>query len=423
MSTWRDKLQTASFRGVEFAVSEASFTGGRRSVMHEFPQRDVPYTQDLGRKGKVFQVSGFVIGDDYLARRDRLINALDRKGKGELVHPYYGKLTVQSGDYSVKESADSGGMAEFSMSFSQSAEIQFNNISSPNGIAIGEALFLDMMDFSSDLFFPSFDVSGISFVLSSAVNFARNINNFTKKLLSPIATAAGVLDSAASAFNSIAVEGASLLVQPVKLVNAFQEPFKKIAGGLGQLDRVGASYARLRTGDRGFDQIRIQSLRNSLRLYRQIKSLNEAQPGDSPDAIRMARNAKALRMLNLCASSALVGDSLLTAPYETLSDAKKDKMESLEILDDLMEEIQEFPDHEDLYVVVMDYKVHLNEYTPIDSGNLKEEKIFTFPSTTNSLSTSWALYGSIDQEQAIIDRNGVSNPAVIPAFNGVKYVG
>ncbi|NAH43850.1 DNA circularization protein, partial [Escherichia coli] len=47
--TWKDRLQDASFRGVPFKVEEESMGTGRRVETHEYPNRDKPYTEDLGK--------------------------------------------------------------------------------------------------------------------------------------------------------------------------------------------------------------------------------------------------------------------------------------------------------------------------------------------------------------------------------------
>ncbi|MNN99925.1 hypothetical protein D3C81_2196910 [compost metagenome] len=50
MSEWRDRKQGASFRGVPFLVDTDSVPVGRRTQLHEFPQRDQPFVEDLGRR-------------------------------------------------------------------------------------------------------------------------------------------------------------------------------------------------------------------------------------------------------------------------------------------------------------------------------------------------------------------------------------
>ena len=83
--TWRDKLRTASFRGVEFKVREAETQVGRRNVLHQYPGKEEPYLEDLGLDADVFVVTGYIIQNldndfDYFTDRDLLISALKMPG-------------------------------------------------------------------------------------------------------------------------------------------------------------------------------------------------------------------------------------------------------------------------------------------------------------------------------------------------------
>ncbi|QEL49867.1 DNA circularization N-terminal domain-containing protein [Enterobacter sp. LU1] len=90
MGSWLFKLQPASFRGVPFKVSGDEGTFGRRATTHEYPLRDVPFTQDMGRKARRYSVSAYLVGNDYMSQRDRLLTALEQGGSATLIHPYYG---------------------------------------------------------------------------------------------------------------------------------------------------------------------------------------------------------------------------------------------------------------------------------------------------------------------------------------------
>ncbi len=117
-ASWRDNLRPGSFRGVPFVMESHDHTLGRRSVRHEYPKRDVPYTEDMGRLARGYAMELFVIGEDYMAQRDRLREALEKKGPGELVHPYLGTQTVQvDGEVHLRETMREGRMARFSVTF------------------------------------------------------------------------------------------------------------------------------------------------------------------------------------------------------------------------------------------------------------------------------------------------------------------
>ncbi|VXD04246.1 DNA circularization protein [Pseudomonas sp. 9Ag] len=120
---WRDDYRPGAFRGVPFHLKSSTRTGGRRTVLDEYPLRDVPSTQDMGRKARQFNLVMTVIGPDYMAQRDRLIEALESWGPGTLMHPFYGELdVVVLGDYSIEESTEQGGLARITQNFAEAGE-------------------------------------------------------------------------------------------------------------------------------------------------------------------------------------------------------------------------------------------------------------------------------------------------------------
>ncbi|MBC3420518.1 DNA circularization N-terminal domain-containing protein [Pseudomonas sp. RW3S2] len=125
MTTWRDELHPASFRGVPFHVDSDSMPVGRRTQVHEYPQRDKPLVEDLGRVTREIKMAAFVIGEDFLIKRDDLLNALDKPGAGELIHPWYGRLMVTATGCSVGHERREGGMARFDLVFVEDGEKGF----------------------------------------------------------------------------------------------------------------------------------------------------------------------------------------------------------------------------------------------------------------------------------------------------------
>ncbi|QCO04179.1 DNA circularization protein [Azospirillum argentinense] len=123
---WRDQLRPASFRGVPFKVDGDELAAGRRVQLHEYPQRDKPFVEDLGRATRKITLTAYVIGPDYMAQRDRLLAALEEAGPGALVHPQYGTLqVVADGECRVAHSRDEGGLCRFSLSFVEAGELTF----------------------------------------------------------------------------------------------------------------------------------------------------------------------------------------------------------------------------------------------------------------------------------------------------------
>lgn len=133
---WRDNLLVASFRGVEFKFEAHQTTLGRRVEVHQYPGRDDPYGEDLGQLAGVWNLDGFVIGPDYWSKRDALMDALNKSGPGELVHPYLGKKNVVVTDASVIETFDEGGMARFRLEFTQTTEPTYPKATADTAAAV-----------------------------------------------------------------------------------------------------------------------------------------------------------------------------------------------------------------------------------------------------------------------------------------------
>lgn len=123
--SYREHLRPASFRGVPFEVEGSQGTFGRRTVTHEYPQRDTPYIEDLGRATRKFSISAFVVEPNYLAKRDRVLAALEQAGPGTLVHPFYGSMEVSVESFTIRETKQDGGMAALTITVIESGTLQF----------------------------------------------------------------------------------------------------------------------------------------------------------------------------------------------------------------------------------------------------------------------------------------------------------
>ena len=118
--TWKERLLPGSFRGAEFGIESHGLTGGRRVRQHQYPGRDRPYAEDLGRRARTFKIEAWIVGADYDRDRDALIAACEAPGEGRLIHPYLGTRSVSCDPYETKERTDEGRMCRFTMTFHES---------------------------------------------------------------------------------------------------------------------------------------------------------------------------------------------------------------------------------------------------------------------------------------------------------------
>lgn len=174
MSSWRDNLRPASFRGVGFLFDDGDMSGGRRLQVNEYPQRDKPFVEDLGRKARSITINGYVLGDDYAQKRDQLLAALEQPGEGELIHPRLGSLKVFAGEFRYSETKEEGRMARFSLSFTEAGELAFPT-SQANFGAAGAGLAADLQSGEAADFVEDVDLSTPDLEQAAKDRLASNI--------------------------------------------------------------------------------------------------------------------------------------------------------------------------------------------------------------------------------------------------------
>lgn len=117
MVDWSATLWPASYRGVPFFIETHAAPGRRRIVSHEFPMRDDPFHEDLGRGLRSFDVQGYVASDSALLQASALDTVLAAAGQGVLVLPDVGPVTVRCTEWRRDHARDRLGYIAFSATF------------------------------------------------------------------------------------------------------------------------------------------------------------------------------------------------------------------------------------------------------------------------------------------------------------------
>ncbi|TJF11698.1 DNA circularization protein, partial [Escherichia coli] len=219
--TWKDRLQDASFRGVPFKVEEESAGTGRRVETHEYPNRDKPYTEDLGKVTFRPSITAYVVGDDCFDQRDRLIDALNKPGPGTFVHPTYGELKVcVDGEVRVSTSKSEGRIVRFDLKFVEAGELSYPT----SGAATAQTLMSScsaLDDCISDSF-SGFSIDGVAdFVQNDVVGNAGT-------MLGYVSDAMKVVDSAVSDAARLLQGDISVLLPPPSSGKNFVEQVQKM---------------------------------------------------------------------------------------------------------------------------------------------------------------------------------------------------
>lgn len=386
---WRDQVGRgiATFRGVPFYVETAERSGGRETVVHKFPLRDLPYVEDLGRAPLTFQVEGYVLGPDYLTQRNALLTALEEAGPGELVHPYYGTLRVAvTGPPRVRESMADGGMARFAVEFTQTADAPAYPSAAPaaadlvdaDGVAVVAALREDLT--------ARYTVAGLA--TSAVTRLAGIVTTAADALdaaLSPIVNETQALAKLKADLTIIAAQANAMAQAPLDAVTAFVAVCESLADALtprSAIDGLLAAYA-----------------------------FEPADPRpDATTASRLVEREAYDALLGLVQTIEVVKAAQLApgATYDSYDDAVAVRDALLAALDEQAEAASD-----DVYPTLLELRASLVQAVPGVDSDLPRLTTHVPAYTVPSLVLAHRLYGDIALEEDLVTRNRVVRPGFI----------
>lgn len=390
--SWIDELRGASFREAKFSVRADKLEAGRTVVRHDFPGVDFPYVEDLGKSAREFSIDAFIVGDDFITKRDSLLLACETAGPGVLVHPYYGRRYVTLiGRATVTHQADEGRMCVITMQFVETPNI-------PQPVA------------GSDEFSNTVAASGKAMTA---------VNNAFQKAFTVAGQIGYVVDSARAKLNTAIDAIRSIKAQARKLA-AFSDKIGRLATDLNILmlspsDLVYSLHDVLSFDFGGGNLSNPYNLQAKISDFYELRKLftfgdSDVLPtGISPSIIQDAANLLAINKLIQTSAAVLAARSIVDIDFVSYEDAKLVRDIALDKIDSIMESTED----DDLYVSLIELKAKIVKNIEVRSMDLAVLQTHTPIASIPSLVLSHKLYGSLSREQDIIDRNKIQNPAII----------
>jgi prophage DNA circulation protein len=393
---WRDELARvvidgksfigASFRGAAFFVEESARSGGRRTVTHEFPQRDDPFVEDLGRRARKFPITGYVIGDGYLAKKEALLTALEADGVGQLVHPYYGTRRAICDTYTVRETIAGAGMATFQLDFLETPVQTLVPVAATDSVgklassanATRAAVKLELAAKFSPLGMPAFG-------LTSAENALKTASAALTARLGPVITTTQELASLNSQAALITARAAALVRAPDTILDLFGGAITSLVA-----TSVAAPGAMLAALAAVYDDI----VTLPVRLLTATRIREAANLDALGGALRRVAAIEAARLSP-------------TVPYVSIEDATAARDLVTSRLDE-----QALGAGDTAYPALVTLRSDVARAVPGDAA-LARVVTVTRRTAIPSLLLTYQLYGSVDLEADVLARNGVSHPGFL----------
>lgn len=409
---WRDNYRAASFRGVPFFVESADSTHGRRQAVHEHAQRDVPYTEDLGRKAREFSVSGYLIGLDYQTQRDELIKACETAGPGVLVHPYRGEMTVTCRGLGLSESTNDGGMCIIKLTFLEAGEASYPSAKTDTVNAItakGNAVTAAAeKGFVSDFLTNGFP----AYVAESAATGLAELGEF---MAAPGLNFAGDLQAASDFYQQakgLASDAFSLVQQPQQMVSRITGLFGSIRSAFGSnafsmltnlFDRSPSSYS----GSTATPSRRQQAT-NALAMNALVRQV----------AVAEAAKAAVVTQTTVTTGNGLTQASSTPTIYDSYQAAIKVREE----LVDRIDTESEATPVDEVYVTLSDLRTSVVQAVPNPEQDLARIVQYVPRETLPSLLVAYQIYGDAGRADEIATRNNPRHPGFLMGGNQLEVL-
>lgn len=462
--SWRDNLQSASFRSVPFKVLDAETLIGRRNVLHQYPFKDEPYVEDLGEDAQEFTIVGYVIqepgnGFDYFSERDALISVLRESGSGTLVHPFLGELIVAlSGKARLSETFQEGGIARFTMTFVQAGENLFPQSPQDTTSAVDNAsencldIFADTLNTLYSLTgMPGYVVSQGVTDLTSGMNMIKSsITSIQGSVVSTISKALDIVDESKALLDTVITSPCSL---GANMVSGF-DSYLTIVGMVGDTfsqflegDCSGKLTPRFTSTDFIDNDLGKSVIKSMVAINRfgELASDDPSAYGGLVDEIPIINSIRAreasnrIAYTNMFRASAIAQSARVAVrvKYKSSDDAVE-VMESItEAADDLLLKMgNEVSDsvyitygikvnNEDSYEALDALKpVFIESMKQIGAALAGVIDYETPPGVINTLNVAYELYGDATRDEEIQDRNKgvITHPGFLPQNSTVEVL-
>jgi len=397
--SWRDELRPASWRGVQFHVEQADDTIGRKSALHKYARRDKAWLEDLGRDAALYEVNAIVIGSDYMAARDKLKEALQQPGLGDLVHPYWGTLKLcVLGEVHISQSTRYGGMASFSITFVESEENQYPDQNNDTRFSVAKQAT------------AAEGVIGASFAAAFDVLHSADF----------VAVEAGeVLRMAISAINA----AASSIISAGHELTGFVGLIEELEGSVERLARAPETLAQKLIGSIGgllflndTDDTISKAYRAPLRATMSLTAFGgDLMPVSASTPLRQVQAKNQASLTTLVRQAAIIAAARAAADIDFTSydDAAATRDDLAGLFDSEIVAAGDAGDDDAFRALALVRAAMIDDITA-RGAELSRIGTYTPPETMPAFLIAHILYGDASRADEIVSRNNISHPGFVP---------
>lgn len=392
--SWRAKLRKSSYNGAAFFIESSDPEIGRRVQVTEYPQRDDPYTEDMGRKARRFDIEAIVLGPDYMTARDALMRELEKPGPGTLVHHYLGEMRVRLLECrGPRESTREGGKASFRLSFIEAGEEPSPTQAPETGGEVTAAA-----DAAQTAAKASFESkwglgSGVTAIAADAAAMVKDVADSMGNIRTSVLGATEPLASLANSAKGLADAAATLIYLPGELADRIVSIAATVAAIPGTLS------ASLRSLSRASD------------IGSRLRALGSGQQMMSSTSTNAARanNQDALGSLVVQTAAISAARQVAAAEFESFQDGAAARTSLVALLD-----LAEDAASDEVYPALVALRAAAVRDIAARAGERPRLITYTPAQTLPAIVLAHLMHGDATRESDLVTRNRIRHPLFVP---------
>ena len=393
MSTFAEKLRPASFREVPFSVTESTFTVGRRIHVFEYPQRDKPFVEDLGKSAREITVTAVFAGADYISGMQKLLDAMEQEGSGVLIHPMLGSMKVTPKESTkVTYSTKDCGYSFATLTFAESGDYVYPTSAVDTAAKVAAAAS-GLNAAALQAFIKRLDLTGAQDFVISTIG-GRLSEYFQIDVYKTISSLFDVSD-----------EMSTLAARAISYVNRTPRSFGQAVLNAFGFSRASYSVNNWRRVTRLLSHlVKSDGMNNSYAVARKSAESSRATAA----SLQVQALARSAVLAEAISASANVGGSEGGISYEDMISIRD------EVLGAIDAEMLKCED-DDVYLALEESRASV--YDDMTSRAQDEARLITVtpPEVMPALVVAYDFYEDASRDQEIIDRNGVRHGGFVPA--------
>ncbi|EGQ7799285.1 multidrug DMT transporter permease [Vibrio parahaemolyticus] len=435
---FEDRL-TASFRGVTFLLDEAEGDSGRRAIPHAYPKKEIGYTEDNGKVLTAERISGRVLGENYFDELADILDALNKPGPGEFIHPWFGVRKVQIGKVSHKLVNKIDGLATFNFEVFEVGENLFPTAKRDTAKQVQEEADNSQLA-ANEVFEEAFDITALDGVGDMVDQFLDDIEEFTRGLPSlpeelrewtdrllrakdSIGNLLAVPGELAATAMTMLEDVKSVVTDPMRALDVYNNVINRWEGARAELAVTGGLTRNITSADGFASSVATVSnpskevaiLANAEAFKRLV--LNSAvvskasAMGDADISFNLTDSEDSVGSLSgVERKQLLTGPQLKQIGYDIANQLAERASEAVELGDSSV-----WRQFRALRKAVLADTRERAELLP-------QITLYTPISTVPVSLVAWQRNGDTETRQSIVQRNGLSNPAFILPSDSIEVI-